>query len=163
LFSSFDSALELQQVSVDDFQLGQIAKFEMLIESRESRELTNVYSQTNIFNEKNELMADFKSQTYDVPANSKKLLVSYWDTKGVREGSYDSKIFLKYEDKSIEKKLKFEVSSNEIRVIGLGYVISQKSGGDSSNLILILVGVIIVLVLLNVSWFFFFRKKMKSK
>lgn len=159
-FSSFEQELELQQVSADNFNLGQIAKFEMLVESYKDTGLEEVYSQTNIFNSNGELMADFKSQTYDIPARSKKLLTSYWDTKGVKEGSYNSKIFLKYADKSFEKQLKFEVSENEIRVIGLGYVISQKSGGSNLNAFLVII--IIILVIINLAWFLFFRKKMKK-
>ena len=160
-FSSFEQELELQQISIDNFNLGQIAKFEMLVENYKNAEIKNVYSQTNIFNSNGELMADFKSQTYDISAKSKKLLTSYWDTKGVKEGTYNSKVYLKYADQSFEKQLKFEVLQNEIRVIGLGYVISQQAGSDNS-LITILVIIIIILVLVNLAWFFFFRKKLKK-
>jgi len=161
-FSSYEQGLELQQIEVKDFQLGNIAKFEMLVENMFTKEISGAYSQTNIFNEKGELMADFKSQTYDLPANSKKVLTSYWDTKGVKEGMYNSKVFLKYSDKSYEKELKFEVSENEIRVIGVGYVISQ-SGSGGVDMVFILTILVVILVVMNLAWFFFLRKKMNKK
>jgi len=161
-FSSYEQGIELQQVEVKSFSLGDIAKFEMLAENKFNQELENVYSQTNIYNDKNELMADFKSQTYNIPVNSKKVLTSYWDTKGVKVGTYASKIFLKYSDKSYEKQVQFKVSENKLEVIGVGYVISSSSSGGI-NIVSILIILVIILVLLNIFWFFFFRKKLKDK
>ena len=78
--------------------------------------------------------------------------------KGVKEGTYDSSVFLRYGEHSGQKDLQLKVSTNEINVIGLGYVISQdkKSGssGSSSALVTVLVIVIALLVLVNLAWFF---------
>jgi hypothetical protein len=106
-------------------------------------------------------MADFKSANYDIPALSKEVMVSYWDTAGVRVGTYDTKVFLKYGAKSIPSDLQLKVEQNRIEVIGLGYVISEEAGGDNTLMFVIVVG-IIVLILVNVLWFFLLRKRLKG-
>jgi len=157
------SFLELQQIEAKNFNLGEIAKFEMLVENLAKEEVKNVYSQTRIFNEKNELLADFKSQTYDFAASSKKIVTSYWDTNGVREATYNAKVSLNYQDKFEERDLQFKVSQNNIQVFGLGYVIaSSPQKGESNNLVIILVVVVVILVILNVTWFMLLRKRLKK-
>jgi hypothetical protein len=160
-FNVGNQDLELQQVEVNDFSLGDIAKIEMLVENKWSEPIQGAYAQTNIYNDRGELMADFKSADYDVPALSKRVLISYWDTAGVRTGTYDTNVFLKYADKTTQTDLKLKVEQNRIEIIGLGYVISEDSEGDSNTLIIVLVIGVVVLILVNVLWFFLLRKKLK--
>lgn len=156
--------LELQSLQVKNFNLGDIAKIEMLVENKWSEQITGAYAETQIFNDKNEMIADFKSQSYDIPALTKKVLLSYWDTAGVREGKYKTKISLNYGDKSLPRDIELKVSQNNIEAIGLGYVISSSSSsGGNSNLAVILVVGIVVLVLINVVWFIVLRKKLTGK
>jgi len=73
---------------------------------------------------------------------TKNLMISYWDTAGVKAGTYDASIYLRYGQKSSQRDVKMEVKENEINVIGLGYVISESSGGSGSGLTTILIIVI---------------------
>ncbi|MEK6896509.1 MAG: hypothetical protein AABX12_03575, partial [Nanoarchaeota archaeon] len=165
VFEIGSRTLELQQVEVNEFSLGDIAKFELLVENKWNQPITGAFAQMQIFNNDKQVMADFKSANYDIPALSKALMVAFWDTKGVKEGTYDSSVFLRYGEHSGQKDLQLKVSTNEINVIGLGYVISQdkKSGssGSSSALVTVLVIVIALLVLVNLAWFLVLRKKLK--
>jgi len=161
-FNVGNSELELQNVEVNGFSLGQIAKFEMLVENKWSEPIQGAYAQTNIFDDNGKLMVDFKSPAYDIPAMTKNLMISYWDTAGVREGTYNASIYLKYGDKSSERNVQMEVKQNEINVIGLGYVISQ-SGGSGGGLTTILIVIIAVLVILNAVWFLMLRKYLARK
>lgn len=159
-------ALELQQVQVKDFTLGEIAKFEMLIENKWSEPITGAFAQTNVFNAEGKVMADFKSPVYDIAPLSKTTMILYWDTAGVREGMYDASVYLRYGEKSSQQDVKLNVREDNIEVTGLGYVISEKGGtksGGSGSLVIILIVVIVVLVLINLSWFLFFRKKLAGK
>jgi LPXTG-motif cell wall-anchored protein len=88
------------------------------------------------------------------------VFVSYWDTAGVRVGTYETEVSINYGDKSSKKSLQFDVEENELIIIGLGYVISE-DGGESNTLMFVLIGVIVLLVLVNILWFFLFRKKFK--
>jgi len=163
-FSVGTRRLTLDAIEVNDFALGGIAKFEMLIENTWSETLTGVYSQTQVFNAENEVMADFKSATYDIPPLSKSLVVSFWDTEGVREGTYDAALFLRHEEASERQDIQLDVSDDDITVIGLGYVISSEgTGGGDNSLIIVLVSGIVVLVLINVVWFLVLRKKLSRK
>lgn len=162
-FNVGQNDLELQEVSVRDFTLGGIAKFEMLVENKWGEEIKNVYAQTEVFDNSGNVMADFKSPTYDLPALTKKVLTSYWDTGGVSEGTYDASIYLKYGEKSSQKDLKVKVSENSLDIIGLGYVISGKTQKNStSSLTLVLIVAVVILVLLNFVWFLIIRKKFKK-
>lgn len=157
--------LELVGMEVNDFSLGEIAKFEMLVENKWSEAIKGAYAQMLVYDKEGKTMADFKSSTYDIPALSKGQMIAFWDTAGVKEGTYASSLFLRYGQQSEQKDLKLEVSSNNINIIGVGYVISKgKSAGSSSNgLVTILVIAVVVLVLINVVWFLVLRKKLAKK
>jgi hypothetical protein len=160
-FAVGNETLELQRVTVPSFSLGGIAKFEMLIENKWSEPIAGAYAQTQVFDKNGDIMADFKSPTYDVPALNKSTFVSYWDTAGINEGTYDTSVYMRYGSKYSKQDIQLQVSSNEIVALGLGFVISEGKGGKSS-LVTILIIVIVVLVLLNLLWFFILRKKMKK-
>lgn len=160
-FSVGSQDLELQEISVDDFSLGDIAKLEMLVENKWSEPISGAFIETKILNNRGDIVSNFKSASYDVEALSKQVFISYWDTAGVLEGNYETEISINYGDKSSKKSLEFEVSQNNLRVIGLGYVISAEDGGGSNFLITILIIVVVILILINLVWFFFLRKKHK--
>ncbi len=157
--------LDLQEITVNDFSLGQIAKMEMLVENKWSEPITGAYAQTNIFNAKGEVMVDFKSATQDFSPLSKEVLTSYWDTGGVGEGTYEASVYLRYGEKSSQKDLQLKVSEDNLEIIGLGYVISSgrsSSSDGNSGLIFILIVVVVVLILVNLLWFLVLRKKPKK-
>ena len=160
-FSVGAKELELQEINVNDFSLGEIVKLEMLIENKWSEIIKDAHIETRIKNEAGDVVSSFDSASYDIESLSKQVFVSYWDTAGVKVGNYDADVSIYYDDKSSKKSLEFQVEENELTIIGLGYVISD-SGGESNNLIIILVVVIVLLVLINLLWFFLLRKKLKK-
>jgi hypothetical protein len=158
--------LEVQQIEVNDFSLGEIAKFELLVENKWSEVISGAYAQMQIFNDDGEVMADFKSATYDISPLEKVLMVAFWDSGGVSTGKYDSSLFLRYGGQSAQQDLQLDVSENEINIIGVGYVISQAKGPKGSgggSLTVILITAVVVLVLINLLWFLVLRKKLKKK
>jgi len=162
-FNVGSKILELQNIEVNDFNLGEIAKFEMLVENKWSEQVNGAYTRTKVFNDEGEVMADFKSPTYDLPSLEKSVMISYWDTAGVKQNTYDASVYLIYGEKSSQQDFKFEVSENEIRVVGLGYVISEKGSGFSQGrLLTFLVIGVILLILINIGWFFALRKRLKK-
>jgi hypothetical protein len=158
-FSVGSEELVLQEIVARDFNLGEIAKLEMLIENKWSGEIDDVFIETKILNDRGGTVSSFKSSDYSVRALSEETFISYWDTAGVLEGDYDVEVSINYNDKSSKKNLVFEVSENELVVIGLGYVISAEADGNSGILIITL---IVVLVMINLLWFFLLRKKLKG-
>jgi len=157
------SALNLIGIGVKDFTLGDIAKFEMVVESDWSETIDNAYAQMFIYDESGLEVADLKSSTKDVPPKTKTLMELFWDTAGIQKGIYDTSLFLRHGESAEQSDFKMDVKDDEIKIIGLGYVISEGSAkGSKGGLVTILVVVIIFLVLANFSWFFYFRKKMKK-
>lgn len=153
--------LKIQEVEVNDFRLGEIAKFEFLVENKWSQTISGAYLQMLVYDASGQTIADFKSQTYDAPALQKIVMVAFWDTAGIRKGTYSSSAFLKYGSNSLREDLKLEVSDNRINVIGTGYVISTRTR-NTSGLTIILVSIISVLVIINLLWFMFLRKKLSK-
>lgn len=151
--------LELQEVRVDDFNLGDIVKLEMLVENKWSSQINDVLINTTIYNDRGGVVSAIKSSDYNVGAFSKEVFVSYWDTAGVLEGEYDAQISIEHDDEESKNNLKFDVSKNELVVIGLGYVISEAEGDGGDYTLWIIVG---LLVLMNIIWFWILRKKLKK-
>jgi hypothetical protein len=140
--------------------LGEIAKLEMLVENKWSEAISNVHIETLIKDAEGDVVSNFESAAQDIGALNKESFVSYWDTAGVREGTYDAEVSIKYGDKTSEKNLKFEVSQNELVIVGLGYVISTDAGGGVDTIVIVLVVVIVLMVLINLLWFLLLRKKL---
>ena len=160
-FNIGDQTLQLQSIEVNNFNLGEIAKIEMLVENKWSEDAKDAYILTEIFSD-NELMSQFKSASQDVPSLSKSVLTAYWDTAGVSQGTYDTKVHIKHNKESQEENIKLEVKEHEINAIGLGYVISERESSSDNSLIIILVVLVIILMIVNI-WFLFLRKKLLGK
>lgn len=156
--------LVLEEIKVRDFSLGEIAKLEMLVENKWSEDILDVYTLTKIYGQDGRTLSEFKSPTYNIPALQKTVMTSYWYSTGFKEGTYDASVYLNYGQKSTQKDLQMKVSQNSVEIIGLGYVISEKSNKKSSSgVITILVVVVVVLILINVLWFMMLRKKLFGK
>lgn len=161
-FSVGSQDLVLEEITTNRFSLGEIVKLEMLVENKWSEKISGAYIETNILNERGDLVSKFESASYDVEPLKKQTFVSYWDTAGVKEGTYETEVSVVYGDKKSTNSLKFEVSQNNLRVIGLGYVISEGESSGSNTLVIVLIGVIILLVLINLLWFMLLRKRLKK-
>ena len=115
-----------------------------------------------IYNNEGEIMADFKSPNYDIDALSKSEMVAYWDTGGVKKGTYNGKIFLKYGERSTERDIQMKITDYDIEVTGItGHVTVKKKGKfNINNLLLILV---IFLIVVNIIWFVIVKKLIKKR
>jgi len=153
--------LSVEDIAVNDFSLGEIAKFEILVENKWSEKIKDAYANIIIYNKNNDKMAEFKSANYDIDSLSKSLMVAFWDTKGVKAGTYDSSLFLKYGYSSEQRDLKLDVSDNSINIIGFGYTLRASEAADTGSFsgTNILIGVVVLLIIINLSWFMFLRKK----
>ncbi|MFH1289871.1 MAG: hypothetical protein ABIH92_00510 [Nanoarchaeota archaeon] len=164
-FTLGERRLTLEGVEVNDFKLGEIAKFEILVENHWSETIEGAYAEMIVYSESGNILADFKSPTYDIGPNNNELMLAFWDTQGVNEGSYDSTLFLKYAGTSDQNDLTIEVDEKKITIIGAGYIITAGVSGTgiSKGLLIFLVGLIIVLALANISWFMYLRKRLAKK
>lgn len=161
-FNIGEMLLEIKEIIVRDFELGGIAKFNALVENKWSSNLKDVYLNIIVYNDEGEIMADFKSPTYDLDPLSKSEMVCYWDTAGVREGTYDGKLFLKYEENSKERNIQMKITDDNIEIIGLtGHVIVKGKG--KFNLTNILLVLVILLIIANIVWFVIIKRLIKKR
>lgn len=155
--------LDLKQIFVENFVLGEVAEFNMIVENKWSEVITSAYAEMRVFDQDFSEIANFKSATYDIPPRSQETMIYYWDTQGIGADVYDANIIMHYAGKRTQQDLKLDVQPDKIEVIGLGYVISELPTRDSGSLVVILMTIIGVLVIANILWFLVFRKRMKKK
>jgi hypothetical protein len=153
--------LIVEGVEVNDFSLGDIAKFEVAAQSTWSEMIKDAYVEMVVYSDDGNILANFKSPNYDIPPNEKVQMLAFWDTNGVIEGDYDTTMFLNYGSVKDPTTLTLRVEDNKITIIGAGYIISAGAvgGGISSTLLTTLIVVIVLLTLANISWFVYLRKK----
>lgn len=155
--------LDLQQIFVKDFRLGDIAKFNMLVKNKWNEPIANAYAEMRVYDSEMDEIVNIKSATYSIPAGMQTTMNYYWDTKDVEEGLYNANVILHYAEKKTQQDLKLDVGQNRIEIIGLGYVISSESTSrGGKGIVTILIVVIALLILINLAWFFAWRKKIKK-
>jgi len=157
--------IDLIGVSVKDFKLGGIAKFNIIIENRGSSELNELFANMKITNKDGTEIAEIKSPTTTLPESERQTLYTYWDTEGISKGEHKSDLSLKNNQESLlDKKLSINVkdSSIDISILGTGYVIKEGSGEDLGMKPWITIGAIL-LVVSNISIILYYRKKKYEK
>ncbi len=151
--------VEIIDITVRDFSLGSVAKFDMLAESKWNQPITDVYAHITITDKNDNKVADFKSASLDMEPLEKAHLLAYWDTEGVMEGDYTARLALHYGDRVTEKEINTRVGLNSIKMdfvgSGAGAVTSQGDILEQYPIILL----VSVLVAINFGWFFYFRKR----
>jgi len=156
-FTVGKNVLSIESILVNNFKLGQIAKLQILVENKFNQDLEDVFANLLVYNKNDQVMADIRSASEPIPSQSKKELIAYWDTVGVKKGEYDGKILVKYNGKSADKNLLLKISQNELAIFGIGYAISS-GVGEGIDITAILIALVAILLLANISWFIFFRK-----
>ncbi len=149
--------IDLLGISVKDFRLGGIAKFVILIENKENSKIEEVYGDMKIADYTQEI----KTAATLLEQAQRSSLYAYWDTEGVKVGTYDSTLGLHSGDKrDTEKKIRVNVKEDKITVDipGTGYAINENSNTDISTTtwVITIVGLLIVT---NAAIYFYFKKK----
>ncbi len=159
VFDVGEMKVEIVDMSVEDFKLGEIAKFNIVVENRWSESIEDVFTELVLSQEDLEI-GRFKSASENIPALSKGELTAFWDTAGVEEGDYNAKSILNYNEEQVEKDMRAIISLNSIKfdLFGAGAVVGETEGLDRSDIIII---ALVVLILINIGWFVYFRKRRK--
>lgn len=161
-FEVGEMLLEIKEILVKDFELGEIAKFDMLVQNKWAHEVNDTYVRVLVYDSQGGVIAEFKTPNQDFQPLQEIRLPAYWDTAGVSEGLYDGKLVLHYgEKKKAERNIQLRVSDYDLEVIGLtGKVVVREKG--MLNLTNILIALVILLVLSNIIWFFVLKRRKKK-
>jgi len=158
-FTVGDRLVDILYIYAKDFRLGQIAKFNILVDNKWPEKINDVYTEFFISKLGDEV-ASFKSASEDIDASSTKELTAYWDTDGVDAGEYNTKIALNYNGEKVEIDVKTIIGMTSIIFEGLsGAVVGGGSGLVNQNF---LIGAIILVVLTSAFWYFYFKFKKKK-
>ncbi len=161
--------IELSDITVDKFKLGDVAKFNIKLANNWNKKIDSVYSEVIITDENEKEITRFKTAAIDIPAEEVGQLEGYWYTEGVAPGYYTIKFIVHYAGKMTQKIIKMKVDLNEIKFFneGTGYVISKSEEGKGmstqSLLIVLILAVVILLIIMNLGWFYFLSKRFKEK
>lgn len=158
-FKIGDLWIDVKEIFVKNFRLGEIAKFNILVESVWNELIQDVYAQLIMKTKDDDIVADIKSPSFDINPNERTTTFAYWDTESVREGVYYGKIILHYEGKTTEKALRTYVSLDGIEVIDLTAAAVKLEPGKGLDKEAILTLSIIIIILTNIGWFVYFKKR----
>lgn len=154
-FSIGELTIDIKNLVVNEFTLGEVAKFDILLYNAWSTELRNVYAEMEITGEDNTVYTQFKTVAIDIPSRGIGTLEGYWYTQGVEPGIYTAKVTLHYANKVSQKEFELEVYANRIITRGMqtGKVIEApeelklEKNAFLVLIILVLAAVTVVLVL----------------
>ena len=150
--------VKINQVKVEDFTLGSIAKFDIYIENIWNQYLEQVFADVIFKDKQGTEYSRYKTATIDLKSYGIGKLEAYWNTKDLPTGEYELDVTLNYQNKTttslIETNINLDsISTNKI----IGKAIMGSSGKTNTNNLLIFG--LIILVIINIAWFFYFKKK----
>lgn len=153
--------VEIKEIEVRDFTLGQIAVLDILLESKWNQPIKDVYGELSVLDNTGTEFSRIKTAAIDLSSNGQGTINAYWDTKDIKVGTYDLQLLIHYGEKVTEQIIETEVGIDSINTnLGLTAQVVAAPGIAKENILTILV---IILVLVNVAWFVFFVKKKKWK
>ncbi|HLG24321.1 MAG TPA: hypothetical protein VI564_05325 [Candidatus Nanoarchaeia archaeon] len=166
-FSIGDFFISLMDVSVKNFKLGGVAKFNVLAENLANDKVNSVSSEIVIFGEE-KTMAKLQSNIVDFEPKTKNEMAVFWDTEKVIEGTYDGKITVKYGEKTSEKRAVLKVGKDKIEteIIGItGHAVDLQQASEVSSLdrMDLLIWGVVILILSNVALIIYFVKFRNKK
>lgn len=162
-FSIGSQSISIQGINVQNFNLGGIAKFDVLLKNDWGEKINDVYAEIQVF-DGNNLFASSTTQTVSLEALQTQQVNAYWDTNKVIPGKYDLKISIFYNGKVSERTFPIIVKQDSIDTGFTGNVIggsssSGKNSDGSGNGVYLLALLIIVVLVTNVILF----KKLLNK
>jgi hypothetical protein len=162
-FEIGDLMVEVDNIYVSSFKLGDIAKFDIIIESKWNELITDLFADIEIKDKYGKVQTKFKTREIDVKPHSKEFLDAYWDTKDVTIGRYQAKISLHFLGNNIDKTISLDVKEDSIDIdlMPTANVIEGGSTapGERDSMIIIIV---IVSMVVNIGLFIIFARRKKQ-
>lgn len=154
--------LKLNDITVNNFKLGSIAKFQILVENIGSDVINSAYSEMKLQNEKGQTIMNVESNRKDLTPDEEKELEAYWETENIEKGTYDGSITLKYDDKQKTRSIRTTVKDDSIdtEIMSItGMAVAPTTKPKNNAIIAVL---IITLIIINIGWFVYFKRRQKT-
>lgn len=145
-FTIGEPTLAILGISVDKFKLGNIAKFNILVENQWNQPVEKAFARMAVRDEEGKVYTTFKSSFEDIPAYGQQEFKAYWDTNKVSVGTYYLGIAIEYAEKATTAVYEVFVDTDNIDVLSTGLVSADTEEKSSA----VRIGVIVVISLLVV-------------
>jgi hypothetical protein len=139
--------LDISSISVENFKLGGIARFDIFVSNNWNLPIENVFAETSVKDKQDKVFTAFKTADANIDAYGTQKLQAYWDTEKVSAGTFDLEITLNYLGKTAKKIFEIIVEPDRITSRPLGGAVVAEDGGEkNSNTIiyLVFIGVIVL-------------------
>jgi hypothetical protein len=159
--------IDVSDISVKKFTLGDVAKFDITLFNSWNSEIKDIYVEMIVEDKLGNKMTEFKTTTVDIPAQAEKTVEAYWYTEGVTSDTYKVKLLVHYAGKVTEKDYDFQVGQDSITRAGTeGYAImgkeAKKALSMQSFIVVLIIIVVLILIAMNVIWYYILNKKLKG-
>ncbi len=148
----------LSNVVVNDFKLGNVAKFEIAVKNIWDENVADVYAELEVYDVGGNLIETFVTDKKDLESGEKILLEGYWDTLDVVEGNYNTRVVVKYGEKLLERNVETIVSKESIKtsikIAGRSVTVVESERTLTWAIIISLA----VLTIVNLFWFLHFGR-----
>ncbi len=152
----------IDDITVDNFRLGGIAKFEILVSNDWNLPLDELFADVQVMDPEGTVYTQSRTATIAVPEFGKGVLEAFWDTEAVAPGPYKFKIVLNALGDEIEEVFDILVELDKItanlagRVVAVPTIEEEGEDGTLKKTVFILSAVVILLVIFN--GYIYFKK-----
>ena len=149
--------VSIQGIFVRQFRLGQIAKFDILVESSWNEPIAGIFADMEIRDRYGKQLTRFKTAEKNLPAMGKDVLEAYWDTGNAEAGTYSAKVTLHFLGNNVEKAITLQVREDGIDIDlmpTMRAVETAPSARDSYIVVLVALS-----ILVNIALFIIFARR----
>jgi len=152
--------VNIKDIDVQDFQLGQIAKMDISVENEWNQQAENVYALVKVMDSSGSLLSEFSTSAISINPQSLAVLNGYWETQGLSVGTYTLNVVLHYSGKQAERFFETVVGIDSVNIKDFSKIGGRVvEGGAESSKYSLLVIIVIILVIINIGWFVYLRKR----
>lgn len=164
-FNIGSANIKVVKMMTDNFRLGQINKFDLLLESEWNDEMKGVYADVSLLKDK-DILQTVKTQTSDFEKLGTQNFPLFIDTSDVEPGEYEFIITLHFMGKeTIELFNVLFTSDNAMIRSTTGHVVGNTAtgnvGNEESDQVSLLMILIVVVILANGALFYLVLRKKK--
>ncbi len=160
-FSIGTMFLDINSITINNFKLGGIAKFDILVENEWNEEIPGIYADTSITDKDGKIYSSYKTASIDISSFGQQEINSYLDTSKLSMGAYKLNIDLNYLSQKTGMIFDILVEYDKITATLAGRVIGVEEEEKPAVLKSIYILIFLVLILIAFNIFIYFKKLRK--
>ncbi len=138
-----------------EFEFDKINRWDIFVESRWNKQITNLYAEAKIIQNGKEIALDVKTPSISLEPWETTRLNAFWDTAGFDAGEYDAKLILNYNNKIQENPIK-------IKILKPAFSTHIPLFINKIGFKMILLLIILIVLILDVFWLVLVSHKIKK-